>query len=492
MNFSGFDGTDNRTENTNEVNSPAIEGTDCALDAKELEMSKFEPVEIQDEVSEANKNSFEGFIGDMNFDQLELEEPEILEDDNNEDADAIKEISNDASKSTLEFGDGEIENLVGENIELNEVPEEDIDCVSKYEAWDIKEHISEILEQFEAKEETFEAAMDGENSEKFVGNCSETLDRLNEQKAIVESAKDLKFQEIYSYVTENNMDRFDTAHDSYYHHLIIEYKAMQQQDDEIRSHINTIDAQAMSVAYYQELAYESKANDLNRNPLLEQTETDEIKEADGEVREIDEKTAELPPEIAEGIDDPETTDYFVDEVRAKETLEFFANDKWENLELDEKKIAIDKLAEYNQDILGLKEPVKIEYYANDVPGDYGGFDKEKDTLFINENNLQDGPETADTVAHEMRHAYQYIRAEELETNRDLAFAENFARYIRPEQNQSAYEIQIVEKDAALYAQRFKAYAASLNAGSLEEPEEIAEAKSAGDKSLEHHPEEENR
>ena len=41
MNFSGFDGTDNRTENTNEVNSPAIEGTDFALDAKELEMSKF-------------------------------------------------------------------------------------------------------------------------------------------------------------------------------------------------------------------------------------------------------------------------------------------------------------------------------------------------------------------------------------------------------------------------------------------------------------------
>ena len=140
----------------------------------------------------------------------------------------------------------------------------------------------------------------------------------------------------------------------------------------------------------------------------------------------------------------------------------------------------------------MKEPVKIEYYANDVPGDYGGFDKEKDTLFINENNLQDGPETADTVAHEMRHAYQYIRAEELETNRDLAFAENFARYIRPEQNQSAYEIQIVEKDAALYAQRFKAYAASLNVGSLEEPEEIAEAKSAGDKFLEHHPDEENR
>lgn len=727
MNFSGFEGTDSGIENASEVTS-SVEKTDSVIEEKELEMPELEPVEIQDEVNEANESSFDNFNDEMNFDQLELEEPEILEDSDEEDADVFGETSSGASKSALELGDEEnegleplpeieeesgeieeneleetgeepeeIEDLNVKNIEQNEpltkdeieegleeqtdeipedlemgkesdevqekelkeepkaeegiedfqeeeleeepeieeetedlpeeeleeepeaeedledipedeledvpeedaeedlegkvpketeklqeeaeekleesleekvedtlgeieetdeeelkeaseetdeeelrevseeetaeeglqeVPEEDTDRVSKYEARDVEEHTFEILEQFDAKEETFESAMDGENSEKFVENCSETLDRLNEQKETVKSAKDLKFQEIYNYVTKNNMDRFDTAYDPYYQHLIAEYKAMQQQDDEIRSHVNTIDAQAMSVAYYQELAYESKANDLNRNPFLEQAQTDEIKEngegkeadeetkemdseekeaageiqeANGEGKEIDEKAVELPPEIAEGTDDPETTDYFVDEVRAKETLESFANDKWENLEPDEKKMAIDKLAEYSQDILGLKEPVKIEYYANDVPGDYGGFDKEKNTLFINEKNLQDGPETADTIAHEMRHAYQYMRAEELETNRDLAFAGNFARYIRPEQNQSAYETQIVEKDAALYAQRFRTYAESLNmeslhaespnAGSLEGLEETAGEKPGGDKSLEIRPDE---
>ncbi len=617
MNFSGFEGIDRGTENTSEVTPLAMEGSNRGIDAKELHMSELEPVEIRDEVNKANESSFENLNDDMNFDQLELEEPEILENSDEEDVDVFGENSNGASKSALEFGDEENEELkplmeiekksgkiekneleetpeeekkdevpeyleigkesdevqedelkkIEENLEeeqgteesiedilekeleekperkekdvseenledeseaegnlgdileeegagelqkeeleesleekieekldeieeaaeegLQEAPEEDIDCVSKYKNWDVEEHTSEILEQFDAKEETFEAAMDGENSEKFVENCSETLDRLNEQKEAIERVKDVKFQEIYNYVIENSMDRFDTAHDPYYQQLIAEYKAMQQQDDKIRSRVNTIDAQAMSVAYYQELAYESKANDLKRNPFREHIQDDEIKE-DGEVQETgnevrgaDERTEEFSIEIAEGTDDPEITDYFVNEVRARETLESFANDNWENLELDAKKIAIGKLAEYNQDVLGLKEPVKIEYYACDVLGDYGGFDKEKNTLLINEKNLQDGPETADTIAHEMRHAYQYMRAEELETNRDLAFAGNFARYIRPEQNQSAYATQIVEKDAALYALRFKTYAKSL--GGREE--------TAGEKSVEIHPEE---
>ena len=341
-----------------------------------------------------------------------------------------------------------------EQMEMLKVEEQEMRNISQYEMQGLNERVNGIVEEFEEQDASYEAAVNGENSEEFVDNCNETLNKLNEQKDIVQSAKDLKFQEIYEYVTKNEMERFDTEHDPYYQHLISEYRALLQQDEEIRSHVNTIDAQAMTVAYYQELPYDSQANINNPHPF----HTSVYSDAELGIA----KNVELPKEIAEGNDDPETTDYFVDEVRADKTMEKFCQGNWENLEPDEKKTAIEKLAEYNYDILGIKEPIKIEYYDKNVEGDYGGYDEKSNTLFINIRNLQNGPETADTVAHEMRHAYQHMRAGELETNRDLSFAINFSRYIKPEQNQSAYEQQIVEKDAALYAQRFKKYVESLD------------------------------
>ena len=355
-----------------------------------------------------------------------------------------------------------------EQMEMLKVEEQEMRNISRYEMQGLNERVNGIVEEFEIQDLSYEAAVSGENSEEFVENCNETLDKLNEQKDIVQSAKDLKFQEIYEYVTKNEMERFDTEHDPYYQHLISEYRALLQQDEEIRSHVNTIDAQAMTVAYYQGLPYDSQANINNPHPF----HTSVYSDAELGIA----KNVELPKEIDEGNDDPETTDYFVDEVRADKTMEKFCHGNWENLEPDEKKAAIEKLAEYNYDILGIKEPIKIEYYDKNVEGDYGGYDEKSNTLFINIRNLQNGPETVDTVAHEMRHAYQHMRAGELETNRDLSFAINFSRYIKPEQNQSAYEQQIVEKDAALYAQRFKKYVESLDSTMEKSTDKIVENK----------------
>ena len=88
-------------------------------------------------------------------------------------------------------------------------------------------------------------------------------------------------------------------------------------------------------------------------------------------------------------------------------------------------------------------------------------DKDTHTIFINAKNLEDAKETADTIAHEMRHAYQYVRAEELIESRDLLYSIGFIRYIQPAQNQSLYEQQLVETDARDYAQRYKDYIQSM-------------------------------
>ena len=392
----------------------------------------------------------------------------------------------DAEKAELKEKQEQLETdqkNLDEKIELNEqqtgmlkVEEQEMRNISRYEMQGMDEKVSSIMEQFDAKEGSFKDAMDGKNSREFVEKCDETLGKLSEQKGIVESAKDLKYREIYDYVTKNSMDRYDTTYDRQYQQLLSEYRNIIQQSEIIQTQNKTIDAQALSVGYYQNISYESKSNSDSRHEFHTSVYSDEelgIKEVkeDEEKTEknieeenesaLEEKIAEALTEIKEGRDDPKTTDYFLDEAKVKAALESFSQENWENLVLDERKEAITKLVEYNQEILGIEIPVKIEYYEKNDRGDYGAYDKDTHTIFINAKNLEDAKETADTIAHEMRHAYQYVRAEELIESRDLLYSIGFIRYIQPAQNQSLYEQQLVETDARDYAQRYKDYIQSM-------------------------------
>lgn len=408
-----------------------------------------------------------------------LDEQEKIEQSKEEIAEKLQDGQlTDAEKAELKEKQEQLETdqkNLDEKIELNEqqtgmlkVEEQEMRNISRYEMQGMDEKVSSIMEQFDAKEGSFKDAMDGKNSREFVEKCDETLGKLSEQKGIVESAKDLKYREIYDYVTKNSMDRYDTTYDRQYQQLLSEYRNIIQQSENIQTQIKTIDAQALSVGYYQNISYESKSNSDSRHEFHTSVYSDEelgIKEVkeDEEKTEknieeenesaLEEKIAEALTEIKEGRDDPKTTDYFLDEAKVKAALESFSQENWENLVLDERKEAITKLVEYNQEILGIEIPVKIEYYEKNDRGDYGAYDKDTHTIFINAKNLEDAKETADTIAHEMRHAYQYVRAEELIESRDLLYSIGFIRYIQPAQNQSLYEQQLVETDARDYAQR---------------------------------------
>lgn len=416
-----------------------------------------------------------------------LDEQEKIEQSKEEIAEKLQDGQlTDAEKAELKEKQEQLETdqkNLDEKIELNEqqtgmlkVEEQEMRNISRYEMQGMDEKVSSIMEQFDAKEGSFKDAMDGKNSREFVEKCDETLGKLSEQKGIVESAKDLKYREIYDYVTKNSMDRYDTTYDRQYQQLLSEYRNIIQQSENIQTQIKTIDAQALSVGYYQNISYESKSNSDNRHEFHTSVYSDEelgIKEVkeDEEKTEknieeenesaLEEKIAEALTEIKEGRDDPKTTDYFLDEAKVKAALESFSQENWENLVLDERKEAITKLVEYNQEILGIEIPVKIEYYEKNDRGDYGAYDKDTHTIFINAKNLEDAKETADTIAHEMRHAYQYVRAEELIESRDLLYSIGFIRYIQPAQNQSLYEQQLVETDARDYAQRYKDYIQSM-------------------------------
>jgi len=261
-------------------------------------------------------------------------------------------------------------------------------------------------------------------------SCS-AIKELSAEKDSIKQAMDAKMDEIAEYVTSNNMDRYDTAHDLRYQQLSAEYNVMKES--------------------YDRIGYSIVKLDENNKSLSEHLGDEYV------------SMAELSPasrisEVNTGTDIPGETNYFVDEAKASEVLSPFKQEKWEQLSVQEKKQAVEKLADYNAEILGVEDNPKIVFF-NKPPKDgmveRGYYDQNNNSIFINEYCLNDSESIADTVSHEYRHKYQHQRADKLENERDLAFRENFDNYQSPGNDYAsymAYRNQLVEVDARAYGQ----------------------------------------
>lgn len=265
-------------------------------------------------------------------------------------------------------------------------------------------------------------------------SCS-TIKELTKEEQSIKQAMDAKMDGISEYVTSNEMDRYDTTHDLRYQQLIAEYNTMKESHDRI--------------------GYSIVKLDENNKAITEQLGDEYV------------SMVELPPaskisEVNDGTDIPGETNYFIDEVKSSEVLSTFKQDAWEQLTIQEQKQAVEKLADHNAEILGIEDKPQIAYYKSDDPSDFGGYSAKQNAIYINENNMQDAAETADTISHEYRHKYQHERAEKLETERDLEYKEGFDNYIRAEDDYQGYKEQLVESDARAYAQAVKEKIASYS------------------------------
>lgn len=162
-------------------------------------------------------------------------------------------------------------------------------------------------------------------------------------------------------------------------------------------------------------------------------------------------------EVFEGLDDYDFDgiDYATDTERLDSSLENFDSITWEGLSLDEQKAAMTDLADYVKDVIGFDNPPEIVYYNNPVDGDYGGYSPGSNTLEVNEYMLYNNEEAADTVAHELWHAYQHQRANNPQSAKDYQYQYGFDNYIRPEDDFAGYQDQLVEAEARAFAQQFK-------------------------------------
>lgn len=142
-------------------------------------------------------------------------------------------------------------------------------------------------------------------------------------------------------------------------------------------------------------------------------------------------------------------------------LDNFRESNWSDLSMDEQKNSITDLANHVAADTGNKNPPGIDFREDMPDGTYGGYSPDSNTIEINVNMLDDAVEAADTIAHEMWHAYQEQAAKDPNNPRAAEYQEGFDNYISPEYDFEGYENQMVEAEAREYAQGIKDRLAGL-------------------------------
>ena len=136
-------------------------------------------------------------------------------------------------------------------------------------------------------------------------------------------------------------------------------------------------------------------------------------------------------------------------------LDSFKEENWSDLSLDEQKQSMTDLAACVAAETENKNPPEV-IFRNDMPdGTYGGYSPDTNTLEINTYMLGDSAEAADTVAHEMWHAYQHQCSLDPASEKGREYQEAYENYISPEYDFEAYQNQMLEVEARNYAQGFK-------------------------------------
>lgn len=146
--------------------------------------------------------------------------------------------------------------------------------------------------------------------------------------------------------------------------------------------------------------------------------------------------------------------------RIVSVLEKFKSEDWGLLETKEQMDVVKDFVKAIGKELQLDKLPGIELMSNEDDA-YGFFDATANKIVLNSKYFDNPSELVNTIAHELRHAYQHMRTEILDTWEDALYKVNFDNYISPLPLPGGgylffmdYLDQYVEVDARLFANRF--------------------------------------
>ena len=167
----------------------------------------------------------------------------------------------------------------------------------------------------------------------------------------------------------------------------------------------------------------------------------------------------LLSEVFNRSEDEMDIDFNIDD-RITAILETFSPETWECLNDSERIYVISEFINALGEGLEL-EDIPDAIIFDDANNAYGFYDSSNNTINLNKEYFNDSPELINTIAHEMRHAYQEYRAGLLETREDALYRVNLDNYISPIPLPGGgwlfftdYQDQYVEVDARAFANLF--------------------------------------
>ncbi len=167
----------------------------------------------------------------------------------------------------------------------------------------------------------------------------------------------------------------------------------------------------------------------------------------------------LLSEVFNRSEDELDIDFSIDD-RLANILDKFSPESWEYMDDPEKYAVISEFVSALGEGLDLEDiPEAVAF--NDKNDAYGFYAPADNTINLNRQYFNNPVELVNTIAHEMRHAYQEYRAVLLETREDSLYRVNLDNYISPIQLPGGdwlfftdYQDQYVEADARAFADLF--------------------------------------
>ena len=167
----------------------------------------------------------------------------------------------------------------------------------------------------------------------------------------------------------------------------------------------------------------------------------------------------LLSEIFGRSEDEISIDFHIDD-NLQSVLQNFDADIWSELSEDDRFTEILNLAKEVGSRLGLNHIPGISVFEGEYE-EYGDYNPENNVISLNGKHFNNPKELVNTLVHEMRHAFQNMRAEMFETWEDALYKCNFDNYISPMPLPGGgylfftdYQDQYVEADARAFANKF--------------------------------------
>lgn len=167
----------------------------------------------------------------------------------------------------------------------------------------------------------------------------------------------------------------------------------------------------------------------------------------------------LLSEVFNCSEDEIVIDFNIDN-EIKASLDKFSPENWKAMSEVEQMNSIKELAHKVGKQLELDKIPDISIFE-DEDGPYGNYNPENNMVNLNRKYFDDPCELANTLTHELRHAFQKYRAEILDTWEDALYKVNLDNYISPLPLPGGgwlfftdYQDQYVEVDARRFANLF--------------------------------------